>query len=83
MESKPRSNVGDLMPVSGFLTTVAAAFVTVIELNLQSSYLSSNLWSGEITLWRAGLLDIFVISFEMVLCGVHEVNSKRAAYFAF
>src|SRR5258706_1788057 len=40
MESKPRSNVGDLMPVSGFLATVAAAFVTVIELNLQSLDLS-------------------------------------------
>src|SRR5260370_28006428 len=36
IESSPRSNVEDLVSVSEFLATVAAAFVTVIERNLQS-----------------------------------------------
>src|SRR5258707_6344191 len=36
MESRPRSNAEALLTISAFVATVAAAFVTVIELNLQS-----------------------------------------------
>src|SRR6266436_10425286 len=48
MESKPRPNAEALVSISVFLATVAAAFVTFIELNLQSLgyfYVSSNLRS--------------------------------------
>ncbi len=53
MEFGPKSNVEAFTSISVFLATVAAAFVTVIELNLQSlSYFSGTLELaiGQVTL---------------------------------
>jgi len=53
MESRPRSKVESLVPISVFLATIAAAFVVVIELNLQGlGYFSGvlELEIGQVTL---------------------------------
>jgi hypothetical protein len=75
--------VEDSAAVSEFLATLAAAFVTVIELNLQSlGYFSGilELAIGQVTLWRAGRLDMFFISFVMVRNVNCSVNYKQYAF---
>jgi len=69
--------------ISVVLATVAATFVTVIELNLQGlGYFSGivELAISQFTLQRAGRLDMFFISFVMVRNVSYSVNHKQYAF---
>jgi|SRR5882762_239898 len=67
------SNVEALASISVFLATLAAGFITVIERILELAI-------GQVTLYWAGRLDMFFISFVMVRNGNYSVNYKQYAF---